>query len=295
MKKQSNAIALALLAVLFWSTAASAFKISLRYTDPSFLMLISVLVAVIVLLALNLRSGTIKETFSLSFRAYLHSALMGFLNPFLYYAVLFVAYDRLLAQEAVVLNYLWPVILVLLSIIILKQKIAYYQLAGILISFAGTIIIATQGKLAGFHFTDPIGVALAAGSAFVWALYWILNMKDKRNSLPKLLLNFIFGLLFILIYFIVGSGEVPTSLQAYYGGIYIGFFEMGLTFFIWLTALKLSSDTAKVSNLIFISPFLSLIWVHFSVGETILSSTFAGLIFILAGVGLQRIRRKAAE
>ena len=72
------------------------------------------------------------------------------------------------------------------------------------------------------------------------------------------------------------------------GSVYLGIFEMGLTFVLWLKALKLSSTTAKVSNLIYLSPFISLVLIHFIVGETILLSTFVGLVFIISGILMQQ-------
>lgn len=290
MKRQSRAIGFALLAVLFWSTAGSAFKISLRYTEPLPLLLVSVTVAVMLLFIMNMLSSGLRMAFALKPWEYATSALMGFLNPFLYYAVLFEAYDRLYAQEAVVINYLWPVVLVLLSIPVLKQRIAWYQVMGILVSFAGTAVIATGGNFSSFEFRDPLGIALAGGSALIWAVYWLLNLRDKRENLPKLLLNFLFGLFFIIIWSLIRETPIRLPTELLLGGTYIGFFEMGLTFAIWLQALRLSSDTAKVSNLIFLSPFLSLIWVWTTVGEAIFQSTVWGLLLILAGIALQRQR-----
>jgi len=76
--------------------------------------------------------------------------------------------------------------------------------------------------------------------------------------------------------------------QGITGSVYLGIFEMGITFVLWMMALKLSSTTAKVSNLIYLSPFVCLILIHFFVGEVILLSTVIGLIFIVAGIIIQQ-------
>ena len=73
------------------------------------------------------------------------------------------------------------------------------------------------------------------------------------------------------------------------GAAYVGVFEMGIAFVFWLVALRLSETTARVANLIFISPFVSLIFIHFLVGEEILPSTPIGLILIVAGLLIQRL------
>jgi len=72
------------------------------------------------------------------------------------------------------------------------------------------------------------------------------------------------------------------------GAVYIGLFEMGITFVAWSKALVLSKTTAKVSNFIYLVPFLSLIVIHFTVGEKILFSTIIGLVFIVAGIIIQQ-------
>jgi drug/metabolite transporter (DMT)-like permease len=79
---------------------------------------------------------------------------------------------------------IWPLILVLLSIPILGQKIRWFSMAAMLISFSGALLIATQGTFfsgQGVQIKNPVGVVLAASSAFLWALYFLLNMK---NNLP---------------------------------------------------------------------------------------------------------------
>jgi drug/metabolite transporter (DMT)-like permease len=57
-----------------------------------------------------------------------------------------------------------------------------------------------------------------------------------------------------------------------------------------LMAMKLTDNTARISNLIFLSPFLSLIFIHFLLGEKILFATFIGLILIILGLCCQRIK-----
>ena len=78
------------------------------------------------------------------------------------------------------------------------------------------------------------------------------------------------------------------NIKGILGSAYVGFFEMGLTFIVWLSALKYAKTTAQVSNFIYITPFLSLLLVSIVVGEKILFSTIIGLVFIVAGIILQR-------
>jgi drug/metabolite transporter (DMT)-like permease len=293
MKNQRKAYIFALTTILFWSTMSSAFKLSLNHISVEGLLFWAIFFAVIVLAATVFFMGKHNHLSNLSVRDIGRSALMGFINPFLYYLVLFEAYNLLQAQEAGVLNYSWPVVLVVMSVLILKQRIGAKGFAGILVSFSGLLFISTKGAISTLSFSNPIGVLLALGSAFLWAVYWILNMKDKRESISKLFLNMLFGLAFITVYVLLTESIQIPSAMGFTGAIYIGTFEMGITFVFWLNALNYAENTAKVSNLIFLSPFLALLFVRFFVGEMILPSTFIGLLLISAGILLQQITFKA--
>lgn len=288
MQNQSKAYLYALLAILFWSTMGTAFKLTLNEIPINTLLLISSLVAFFFLGLFCLLTGRFQLLRNLTAREIGYSALMGLFNPFLYYLVLFKAYSMIQAQEAVALNYIWPVMLVVFAMIFLKQKISLISILAILISFAGTFVIATHGNIFSFRLTNPLGTALATGSSLFWAAFFVLNMKDKRESYSKMFLNFGFGFLYIAIWNLIKGNIAVPSVYGLFGSIYIGIFEMGLTFVLWLTALNLSKTAAKVSNLVYLSPFISLMLVSIFVGEKILLSTIAGLLILVSGIILQQ-------
>ncbi len=267
-----------------WSTVASAFKLSLRHLDYLHLLLFSSGTAFITLWAILAFQGRLSVLLTYSKRQYLYSAFLGFLNPFLYYIVLFKAYSLLPAQEALSLNYTWPLVLVLLSVLILKQKLALGGLAALLVSFLGVIVIGARGDLDSLGFSDPYGASLAVGSSLIWASFWIFNLKDEREEVAKLSISFGFGFLYVLAVLGFGAGIERPSLPGLGAAIYSGLFEMGLTFVVWLRALRLSASAAGVSNLVFLSPFISLFLVQLIVGERILLSTLVGLSLIVTGI-----------
>ena len=288
MKQQTQAYLLALLAVLFWSTIATAFKITLRHIGIELLRFYATITSAIIVTAILLYRSKLLSTFRINSRQVLHSAFLGFLNPFLYYLVLLKAYDLLRAQEAGTLNYIWPLVMTLLSIPILKQKISWKSVVAIFISFIGLMTISTRGRIMSLDFSDPFGVALAIGSAFIWGFYWIYNVKDNRDTLQKLLMNFLFGMVYITIYLAIkGISFVPPE-KGLLGSVYLGTFELGITFVIWLNALSKSETTAKVSQLIYLSPFISLFFIQFVAGEKIITPTIIGLVLIITGIFLQQ-------
>ncbi len=275
-------------AVLLWSTVATVFKLTLRHVDFIHLLLISSWTAFLALLLVMIAQGKVSLLRRLTVRELLYSAGLGALNPYVYYLILFKAYSLIPAQEALALNYTWPVVLVLLSVPLLGQRIGPGSVAAILVSFSGVVLIATRGDLGTLGVSYPFGASLALGSSLVWALFWIFNLRDRRDPVLKLFLSFGFGSLFILATVLLGEGVRIPNWPGFLGGIYSGLFEMGLTFLLWLKALELASTTARVSNLVFLSPFLSLVLVRVLVGEAILPSTLAGLVLIVCGILLQQ-------
>ena len=146
------------------------------------------------------------------------------------------------AQVAQPLNMIWPIILVFLSVPILRQKIERKSFIALFISFAGVYIISSQGKPFNPGHSDLTGVLLATGSSVFWALYFILNVKDKRDEAVKLFLNFLFGSLYLIIAMIItGKWQVEIGFKGASASVYVGIFEMGITFFFWLKALQMAS------------------------------------------------------
>jgi drug/metabolite transporter (DMT)-like permease len=295
MKQQSKAYLYALLSVLFWSTVATAFKLGLQVLSPLYLILTSTAVSLLIFFIVILFQGKTKELFSVSFAGMGKSALLGLLNPFGYYLILFQAYSLLPAQVAQPLNMIWPITLALLSAPLLKQKITVRNIAAIFISFAGVVFISSQGSLSGMANTNPTGALLAVGSSIIWSLFWILSVLDKRDEIFKLFWNFVFGLVYLLMAAVLFTDFSLPNLKGLPAAVYIGLFELGITYILWMKAMQLSENNAKMGNLIFLSPFLSLVFIHFILGETIYFTTFVGLVFIISGIWVQQQKEKASK
>ncbi len=288
MHKQTQAYLYAGVTVLFWSTVASAFKLSLRHVNADALVFYSSLVSVVVLLCITLATGRLGQLREWRIGDFSASLCLGFLNPFLYYHVLFRAYDLLPAQEALTLNFIWPMVLALFSILLLRQPVSVRAVVAMAVSFSGVVTIATRGNPLGLNLANPQGVALALASTLIWTLYWIYGVKDARDPVTRLLVNFVFGCGLSGGYlWLTGSLETPEPLGLA-GAAYIGTFEMGIAYVTWLQALKLSRTTAQVGQLIYLTPFLSLLVISLFVGEPIYPSTVAGLALIIGGIALQR-------
>ena len=286
--KQRSIYLFALAAIFLWSTAGTAFKLALRGMDLIQLLFIASTVAwIFLLLVLVIRKQT-DELLRNTPKTLMRSAFGGFLNPFLYYMILLNAYKVLPAQIAGPLNYTWPVILVLLSVPFLHQKLRPIEFAAILVSFTGVVVISSQGRnIFTTPVNEPVGVILALASSVIWASFWIFNIKDPRPEIIKITLNFFFGSIFTGIALLISPKPLTWNLSVV-PAVYVGLTEMAIGFVCWLTALENAKSNARISNLVFISPFLALFFIHLILGENIYWTTPAGLALIVGGILVQQ-------
>jgi len=295
MTRQGRAYIYGLATIGLWSTVASACKLSLRFISPVELVFYSSLTSCLLLAVILISQKKLHLLAGMGKAEWILAVKLGLLNPFLYYLILFKAYDLLPAQQAQPINYTWAITLSLLSVPLLGQRLGRMQMVAILISYFGVIVISTGGNLQELHFDNPFGVFLALLSTVFWALYWIGNTRDSRDPVVGLFMNFLCAIPFIGLYLLVFEPLRKVAPLGLAGAVYLGFFEMGISFLFWLAAMKLTDNTARIANLIFLSPFLSLVFIYFLVGEKILPSTLLGLVFIIAGLVVQGRIKSASE
>ena len=117
---------------------------------------------------------------------------------------------------------------------------------------------------------QPVGVGLALLSTLIWSLYWVINTRLSLDPEVNLFLNFsgALPLLWGLVWWF-GTPLLPTWQGL--AGAYIGLFEMGVAFILWMGAMKATRSTLRISTLIFLSPPLSLtfIWLVAGAGSSL--------------------------
>lgn len=292
MTNSKKSILFAFGAILFWSTVATAFKLTLQGMSNSQLVFYSSLTSVVVLFIISYFTSP-KELKQFFTKHHLkNNVALGLINPFIYYLILFEAYSVLPAQEAQPINLTWPLIISILSALFLKQKLSLRTIVGLIISFAGVVVIATRGNLLSLHFHNLYGVLLALSSSFIWASFWILNLIDKREEAVKLFGSFFFGTIYTGLYLMFFGSFGPIKIEYIAGAVYIGLFEMGITFFLWLKALSLSENKAKTSTMVYLFPVISLFFIALVLKEKLFGSSIIGLVMIVAGILVQQFGKK---
>lgn len=284
MTVQKKAFLCAISAVLCWSTVATAFKIGLQNMSALQLLTVSMWVATIALGLYIFITKDYREILS-SPRQEIYRAMGTGCIIFSYYMILFTAYERLPAQIAQAINYTWAIFLTLFSVWFLRQKLDSKEFVWILFAYSGIVIISLGGG-ASFGKLDVFGLFLAFLSTVFYALYWVFGLKNTLSNINQLFINFLIGSLCGTISIILLQEKIVW--EHILPAVYIGLFELSISFVLWGMALRLSTSVSLVASLPFLSPFISLIWIYFILGENIAYTTLLGLIFIVVGSYMQQ-------
>jgi drug/metabolite transporter (DMT)-like permease len=282
----------ALTTIFLWSTVATAFKLALASLSVAEVLFIASVSSATVLLGILAYQGRLKDIIPFARNHWRALLLLAMLNPVLYYQVLFRAYDLLLAQQAQAINYSWAICLSLLSVVALGQKMTLRDVAASVLAYVGVVVVASGGDFSQLMGAQLVGVMWALGSTLLWSVYWVLSKKYPLDPLLSLTVMFCFSV--PMLFGIVAADGLTFSLSSsFYAALYVGVFEMGLSFVTWLLAMQHAQHVSRVANLIFLSPFLSLIWINGILKEQVLPSTIVGLVMILLATIWQQTQAKA--
>ncbi|MDE5794066.1 MAG: DMT family transporter [Muribaculaceae bacterium] len=284
MTKNGKSIILGGVAVLSWATVATAFKIALMHLSVFCMLLIATVTSFVFYTVMMVVEKKWTKLRALPKDIVVKTALLGILNPVVYYLVLFQAYDLLPAQMAQPLNYAWPIFLLVFLAVFNHDKIPVKKYIGMLISVCGVVCISLGGGGVEGH-VSVSGVLLALFSAVLWAAYWMLNNRLSRqvDATMALFLEFFAG---SVVLGVIGCfiGVEIDSLEGLLSGIYIGLFEMGIPFLTFGMALRITTNPALINQMCYLSPFLSLFLIAMVLGETIALGTCVGLVLIVIGL-----------
>lgn len=216
-----------------------------------------------------------------------HIMVLGTLNPFLYYWVLFTAYDRLPAQQAQALNYAWPVLLSVSYFFSSSTKPEPRVVFAYLCGLAGIVLVCYQGES---FSPDWPGCGLAVGSALIWSLFWrgFADLKEPLHELSR-----IFWVSFGLLCFLTAwQSELPSVTWTWMKwSSLVAFFEMVLPFVCWVYVLRHGENKAQLSLFAFFSPLISLLWIHYFLEEELSFLAGIGLVLIIISIlGLEKHR-----
>ena len=279
----------ALTAVLLWSTVATGFKLGLMHLAPVQLLFAGSVISWTLFALL----AAIRGRWRIAAGEGRLVIMLGLLNPLGYYLLLFEAYARLPAQVAQPLNYTWAVVLAVLAVPILGQSLTRRTAIGIAVSYLGTVWLIARHPIDPTRSLDTVGILLALTSTVIWALYWLLNARSRSDSLAIMFWSFTVAVPLLGLICLLGPGSPPLSRHTLLFGAWVGIVEMGVAFLMWQRAMRLTDHAARIGQLIFVSPFLSLVLIDQVLGEPVGMRSVVALAIIVGGLVITGTPRAA--
>ena len=277
-------------AVVIWSTLAATAK-SLLTTIPAFeALFLSSLTASVSLIILQCVRGGAAVFRAYDRRAYLAMAGLGFVGLFLYSGLYFYGLTQLTSQEACILNYLWPMMIVLFSALLLGEKITVRTAAAFLLSFSGVVVLTLGGE--GHAEGDALlGTAACVTAALCYGLFCVLNKRQNMDQTVVMTVAWGVTALCALLVTLLTETWVPLSWTQWPGMLWFGVFVNGVGYLWWAMALQRAKNSAAVANLAYFVPLLSLVVSALTLGEELSSAALLALVLIMGGILLQNMRR----
>ncbi len=272
-------------AVAFWSTISVVTKLLLNAYSGFQVLWVSSFFAAAALFVFNLFSGELKRLKAYKLKDYLVSILVGLPGTFFYYAFFYAGESRMLASQAFIVNYLWPIMSVICACFILKEKMTRKKVLAIGLSFVGVVVVVWN-NLFSFERNVLIGVALCALGAISYGLFTSLNQKKPYNKSVTMMLGYTASFaLTSVINAAKGDLFFPAVGQTL-GFAWNGVLTMALADTAWIVALS-CGDTARISNFAYVTPFLSLLWTSLVLREPLEVNFVIGLVVIVLGILIQ--------
>ena len=272
--------------MLTWATNSAVVKSLLSEIPNMQALCVGSFVAFLFLLAVNLKNGALREMKKYSLRQYGYMAVLGFTGMFLYSALYYFGLTQLTAQEACIINYLWPLMLVLFSCLLLKEKLTVMKITALICSFIG-IIILSSGGAASAGGSRGAGVFCCIAAAAFYGLFSILNKKADFDQSISMMVFWLTTALCALLTGLLSESWTPMGSMQWAGMLWLGAVINGAAYLTWALALRDADNTASVANLAYLTPFLSVIISAIFLKEGFHPRALIALIFIVGGILLQ--------
>lgn len=286
MKKIKTEYLYAAISILLWASISPVTKLLLAEIDTMQIVFIGSIFALIFVGIISLIKN--KHILPKDYKAkdYSIMSLTGLFGIFFYQLFFCLATERLPAQEAFIINYLWPIMTVVFACILLKEKVTKAKVLGLALSFAGVIIVLTKFNLSSIAGLNIGGAGFALLAAVCYGLFCVLGKKYHYNELYSMTVYLIVSIIVSGIWLAI-KGNMPALQPVHLLGIaWLGIFTSAVPLILWEMALH-KGNTAIISNLAFITPFLSLVYIYFILHEPISIYSLIGLIVIVCGVFVQ--------
>jgi drug/metabolite transporter (DMT)-like permease len=246
-------------------------------------------VAVLVFLPFSMRQLIVD--FSTLMKHKLYICINALLGISLFNTLIYRAGHTTTAQNLSMIAITFPVFIVLISVIFLKEKISIRKIAGIIIVFFGATLLVNKGQISNVLNMDfVVGDFWMLLASLIFAIYSIL-LKFRPEGLrliPFQLSTYILGLVFLTPFYLyeqISSPQIPFDYgsHVFIAGLYAGIFASMSAFVLWNKAISYIGPV-KTGMMYYSLPVFSFIEAYFFLDETIHLYSILCLVLIVTGI-----------
>ncbi len=282
MPKKVKGTIFVLICVALWALIPVVAKLGQASLDNHQFLFWSSLVSLVVLSITAVIKGDMSELGNYSFKEFLYYCFLGLLGTYIYYLFLYLGYAKALGMEVLVIQYSWPIFILVLSLFILKEDLTIKKTIAIALGFIGVLLVLTKGQFENLELNNLTVISLVVGGSFCFALFSVLSKGIRRAPLVVISIYFFAATLASLISMMYFSEfALPSSVEIMpilLNGILVN----GFSYMFWLMALR-SAEASYLAPFTFITPVLSAIYLILFFDEPMLGIYFVGLACVIVG------------
>lgn len=282
MTESSKGTIYALLAVAMFATLGTGFKVAVTRMSSYSVVVWMGIWATLALFVFLVREGRVR-TIAAEFRQRpLFFPLAGAIGLGVQQILCLRTYELIPASQAVILHYTYPLMMLLLSRLLFREKSGWRALCCVALGFVGVCVLVVSGGGLG-DVRLSVGVAVALGTAFSFALFCVLIKHASFPVTAGMFLFNLFGLMFLLCLLPLYPMRwaVPPADMVLLA--YLGVFPTAVAFILWNKALRMI-PTGRSSNCALMVPILSLAFISLLLKEQIAPLQAVGMAIVLASV-----------
>lgn len=297
----SRALLYSLAMIVLWGSHAAVAKMTLGAyaSDPlprQSLVFLNQLWGSAFLFLVVLATGRMKVLRGYSWGQLGRLAFAGVFGGFLYYFFLFWAFELAppdVLAEANIINYLFPIVTVIVSALIIPEKLTTRAIVSVVISFIGAYVVVSRGAFDLSKFAYVRVDLLAFAAAVAWGVFSSLGRKFSPEPITGMFVYITTGLALSACMLPFANGRTYPVGWEIYGTFHIGVLCNSLGVIMWFQALRYGG-AALVGNLSYFACFASLGFIWLLLAEPVSVWSILGLCVITVGVFLSRSGRPAA-
>lgn len=284
MTNKTKGTILVLVCIILWAMIPVAAKLGQSSLDNHQFLFWSSLISFACLFLTSIYKKTTHKIKKYSLKEWISVITLGLLGTYIYYLFLYLGYKEAKGLEVLVVQYTWPILIVIFSLLILKEKLKVRKSIAVMLGFIGVLLVLTKGDFSNIHIDNFEVILLVFLGASSFALFSVLSKKIHLEPIGVTSVYFLSATIasfFSMFYF--SSFAIP-SLNEWFPVLLNGILINGFSYLLWINALKLT-EASYLAPFVFITPILSAIYLILFFNDPIESAYIIGLIcVVLAGL-----------